>query len=91
VTELDKVTAWLKDNPNINVEIDGHTDSYGSDAYNQKLSENRAKSVYDYFANHGVDAQRLSYKGYGESQPIADNATAAGRKQNRRVELKIVK
>jgi outer membrane protein OmpA-like peptidoglycan-associated protein len=91
VTELDKVTTWLKDNPNINVEIDGHTDNYGSDAYNQTLSENRAKSVYDYFKDHGVDAQRLSYKGFGESQPIADNGTAEGRKQNRRVELKIVK
>jgi outer membrane protein OmpA-like peptidoglycan-associated protein/opacity protein-like surface antigen len=91
IVELDKVTAWLKNNPNINVEIDGHTDNYGSDAYNQTLSENRAKSVRDYFESHGVDSQRLSYKGYGESQPIADNTTAAGRKQNRRVELKIVK
>jgi outer membrane protein OmpA-like peptidoglycan-associated protein len=91
VAELNKVTAWLNDNPDIHVQIAGHTDSYGSDAYNQRLSENRAKSVRDYFAHHGVDAQRLSYKGYGESQPIASNATAAGRKQNRRVELKIVK
>ena len=87
---LDKVTDWLKSHPDLKVEIAGHTDSKGSDAYNQKLSENRAKAVYDYIVNHGVDSSRLSYKGYGESQPIATNDTDEGRQKNRRVELKIL-
>ena len=90
VVELDKVTAWLKDNPAIHVEIEGHTDNMGTADYNQRLSEDRARSVYNYFTEHGVDASRLSYKGYGLTQPVADNATAEGRRQNRRVELKIV-
>ena len=86
---LDEVVAWLQDNPELTVEIGGHTDNRGSDEYNQKLSENRAKAVYDYFVQHGVEAGRLSYKGYGESQPIATNDTEEGRQANRRVELKL--
>lgn len=88
-TMLDEVVGWLKEYPNLKVEIGGHTDNMGSDEYNQKLSENRAKSVYDYFVSHGVAADRLSYKGYGESRPIATNETAEGRQANRRVELQI--
>ena len=91
VVELDKVVKWLKDNPEINVEIEGHTDSMGSAEYNQRLSEERAKSVYDYFVTHGVKADRLSYRGYGLTRPVADNSTAEGRQLNRRAELKIVK
>ena len=87
---LDKVAAWLKENEDLNIEISGHTDGKGSQEYNQTLSENRAKAVYDYFVGHGVKADRLSYKGYGKLRPIADNDTEAGRKQNRRVELNIV-
>ena len=87
---LDKVAEWLKDNPDLNVEIAGHTDDRGSDAYNQKLSENRAKAVYDYLTSHGISKSRLSYKGYGESQPIATNETDEGRQKNRRVELHIL-
>ena len=90
VTELDKVTAWLIDNPDLNVAVEGHTDSIGSDEYNQRLSESRAKAVMEYFIAHGVKAERLSYVGHGESVPIADNATEEGRRLNRRVELKIV-
>ena len=86
---LNEVADWLKENPDLNVEIGGHTDSRGSDAYNQRLSENRAKAVYDYFVSHGVSASRLSYKGYGESRPIATNETDEGRQLNRRVELQI--
>ena len=86
---LDEVAAWLNDNPELHVEIGGHTDDRGSDAYNQKLSENRAKAVYDYFISHGVSKARLSYKGYGESRPIATNETDEGRQRNRRVELQI--
>jgi outer membrane protein OmpA-like peptidoglycan-associated protein len=90
VAELDKVTAWLRENPGLRVEISGHTDNYGADDYNMRLSENRAKAVRDYFTEHGVDASRLSYMGYGESQPVADNTTDDGRRRNRRVELGIV-
>ena len=86
---LDRVVSWLSDHPELKVEIGGHTDSRGSDAYNQKLSENRAKAVYDYFVSHGIDASRLSYKGYGESRPIATNETDEGRQRNRRVELQL--
>ena len=75
---------FLKDNPTVKVEIQGHTDNIGNDDANQKLSEQRAKAVYDYVIGKGIPANRLRYKGYGESQPIADNNTAAGRAKNRR-------
>ena len=91
VAELDKVTAWLIDNPELNIAVEGHTDSIGNENYNQRLSESRAKAVMEYFIAHGVNADRLSCVGYGESSPIADNSTEEGRQQNRRVELKIVK
>ena len=96
VVELNKVVKWLVDNPDIKVEIEGHTDNKGSAEYNQKLSEERAKSVYDYFVSHGVKASRLSYKGYGLTRPIAPNSNPdgsdnpSGRQQNRRAELKII-
>lgn len=85
---LDKVAASLKDFPNVKIEVAGHTDSVGSDAYNLKLSDARAKSVMDYLISKGVDRAMLISKGYGESEPIADNKTAAGRAKNRRVGLR---
>lgn len=87
---LDEVVASLTANPSVMVEIGGHTDSRSSDAYNQKLSEARARSVVGYLVAHGIAADRLSAAGYGESLPIADNGTAEGRLENRRVELKVV-
>ncbi len=87
---LDEIVDWLVENPKVNVEIGGHTDGIGSQEYNQKLSEQRAKTVYNYFVEHGVNKNRLSYKGYGKLEPIADNSTESGRQQNRRVELKII-
>ncbi|MBR4136242.1 MAG: OmpA family protein [Bacteroidales bacterium] len=75
---------FLRDNPTVKVEIQGHTDDVGNDKDNQILSERRAKAVYDLVVSKGVSADRLRYKGYGESQPIADNSTAAGRAKNRR-------
>ena len=75
---------FLKENPTVKVEIQGHTDNVGNDDANLKLSDQRAKAVYDYVIGKGVPADRLRYKGYGESQPIADNGTAAGRAKNRR-------
>jgi OmpA-OmpF porin, OOP family len=87
---LDEAIDTLKRYPNIHVEVDGHTDSKGSDAYNQKLSERRAKGVYDYLTAHGVDAGRLDGpKGFGKTQPIDTNDTAEGRQRNRRTELKV--
>jgi len=87
---LDQAIDTLKRNPEIRVEVDGHTDSKGTDAYNQKLSERRAKGVYDYLTAHGIDAGRMDGpKGFGESQPIDTNDTAEGRQRNRRTELKV--
>jgi len=72
------------------VDIFGHTDSTGSDAYNQSLSERRASSVSNFLANSGVQRARLAIQGFGESQPVATNSTEEGRAANRRVEIKIV-
>jgi OmpA-OmpF porin, OOP family len=84
---LDEVASILQDYPDYNVSVEGHTDSQGDDAMNQKLSEDRAKAAADYLVSKGVAAARVTSKGFGESTPIADNATAAGRQQNRRVEF----
>jgi OOP family OmpA-OmpF porin len=84
---LDKVLAGLRDWPEVRVEIGGHTDSRGTDAYNQKLSERRSEAVKAYFAERGIDPSRLTTRGFGESQPLADNKTDEGRARNRRVEL----
>jgi OOP family OmpA-OmpF porin len=86
---LDEAANQLGQVPSARVSVEGHTDSSGSDAYNQSLSERRAGSVKDYLVNKGVDAGRLTTVGYGESRPVADNATAEGRALNRRVELKV--
>jgi OOP family OmpA-OmpF porin len=69
------------------VSIEGHTDSIGTDAYNQKLSERRARTVRDHMVGQGIAADRITTRGFGESKPIASNETAEGRAQNRRVEI----
>ena len=74
----------------LRIEIHAHTDSMGEVAYNQSLSEKRANSVRDYMIGKGVAAERMVAKGYGETQPIADNGTRDGRAENRRVELKVI-
>jgi outer membrane protein OmpA-like peptidoglycan-associated protein len=89
--ELNKLVELLQKNPQISIEIGGHTDNQGSQSYNQTLSENRAKSVYTYIVNQGVSPDRLSYKGYNYSQPLATNDTPEGRAKNRRTEFKIIK
>jgi OOP family OmpA-OmpF porin len=81
----------LLQNPAVRIEVAGHTDSVGNDAYNQLLSERRANTVRDFLISRGVPADRLTAKGYGETDPIADNSTAEGRAQNRRVGLRIKK
>lgn len=88
---LNEVVAALQAHAEIQkLAINGHTDNDGDDKYNQGLSQRRAKAVLDWLVAHGVAAARLESKGFGESQPIADNATVAGREQNRRVEFLIV-
>ena len=88
--ELNKVYGFMLENPAIGVEISGHTDNTGTPEHNQKLSEQRAKSVVEYLQNRGIDPQRIKASGYGEEQPVADNATEEGRALNRRTELKII-
>ncbi|HUP92501.1 MAG TPA: OmpA family protein [Solimonas sp.] len=87
---LNDVAGTLQAYPDIKVELQGHTDNIGTDAYNQGLSERRANSVKTYLAGHNVDAARMSPTGYGESQPIESNDTETGREENRRVELKVL-
>jgi len=84
---MDKNVAALKEWGDVNVEVAGHTDSLGSEKYNMGLSLRRAEAVRNYLVDKGIPAERLTVKGYGESQPVADNATEEGRFQNRRVEL----
>jgi outer membrane protein OmpA-like peptidoglycan-associated protein len=84
---LDDDVATLKSWGDVDIEVAGHTDSMGSDAYNMKLSQQRAGAVRNFLISKGVAADRLTAKGYGESQPVADNATEEGRFKNRRVEL----
>lgn len=87
---LDKVAQSLKDYPDSLVDVYGHTDSTGSDAFNQTLSENRARTVMNYLITQGVPAARLRSQGFGETMPVASNDTPEGRARNRRVEIKIV-
>ncbi len=87
--ELDKLIQLLNENPNLKVEISGHTDNVGSPADNLVLSNNRAKAVVNYLVSKGINTNRLSFKGYGETKPIADNKTDEGRAQNRRTEMKV--
>jgi len=86
---LSDVAKIMQENPDMKLQIDGHTDWVGSDEYNQKLSDDRAASVRAYIISKGIDAGRITSAGHGESMPIADNKTAAGRQQNRRVEMKL--
>ena len=87
---LDDAIAWLEKNPHLAVEVAGHTDSDGAAAANLALSERRAFTVRDYLIVRGISPSRLSARGYGESEPIADNGTREGKAENRRVELRIL-
>lgn len=86
---LDNAISTLGQESNVGVVVAGHTDSVGSEEYNQKLSQRRAASVREYLVRGGIDSERLSVKAYGESMPVADNDTDEGRDQNRRVELEV--
>jgi len=89
--ELDRVVNLLKENPAIEIEMSAHTDSRGSDDYNMKLSDNRARSVREYIVSKGIAAGRIVSQGYGETKPVSTNETDDGRQLNRRVEFKILK
>jgi outer membrane protein OmpA-like peptidoglycan-associated protein len=89
-TELMKLVGFLKTNPGLNVEIQGHTDNTGQPESNQELSELRAKSVAGYLTEHGINRMRLSTAGYGEKQPVATNDTPEGRRMNRRTTIKVL-
>jgi outer membrane protein OmpA-like peptidoglycan-associated protein len=87
---LEHAVTVLKENSDIKVEIQGHTDNVGTDVYNQKLSERRAESVKDYLVKKGIDAGRISTVGFGETKPLGDNSTIDGKAKNRRIEFKVL-
>ena len=87
--QLDEVVKLLNADVNLKLSIEGHTDNKGEEAFNQKMSESRAASVKAYLISKGIEEDRISSKGFGESQPVADNSTEAGRAKNRRVEMKV--
>ncbi len=89
-TNLDRAVLVLKNNPNMKIEVRGHTDGVGSQAYNQPLSEKRAQAVKNYIVSKGISAERLTVKGMGKLDPAATNDTPEGRAQNRRVEFRII-
>jgi outer membrane protein OmpA-like peptidoglycan-associated protein len=88
--ELDRLIKLLTENPTLKIELGSHTDSKGSDDYNQKLSQSRSQSVVTYLIGKGISSDRLVAKGYGETMPVATNDTDAGRQENRRTEFKIL-
>jgi outer membrane protein OmpA-like peptidoglycan-associated protein/tetratricopeptide (TPR) repeat protein len=88
--EINRLLQLLTENPTLKVQINGYTDNVGKPIDNLKLSENRAKSVVDYLVSKGISVSRLTFKGFGETKPIAENSTEAGRAQNRRTEFVIV-
>ena len=90
ITELTNLYNLLVENPNIRIEISGHTDNQSSLETNTRLSTARAKSVVQFLVNKGIAENRMEYKGYAFSQPVASNDTEEGKKQNRRVEFKIL-
>ena len=86
---LDRLVAFMNENKDKRASLSGHTDSVGTESYNQALSERRVSSVRDYVVKKGVEGGRVSGQGFGESKPIADNKTKEGRSKNRRVEIKV--
>jgi len=88
---LEPLVTFLRENPKRDVLIEGHTDSIGPEAYNQRLSQRRAQAVADFLMRKGIDPGRITTRGYGEAYPVASNETDAGRQQNRRVEVVILR
>ena len=88
--ELNEVVQLMKDNPGLRIQISGHTDNSGKTADNRTLSESRAKAVTNYLIGKGIAPERLTFKGFGDTQPVADNSTSEGRARNRRTELTVI-
>ena len=88
--ELDKLVRLLNENPQVRIEVSGHTDNVGSASLNKRLSKERALSVKNYLQLKGIDAARIEYEGYGFDRPIEPNTTEAGRAANRRVEIEVM-
>ena len=86
---LNEVVKILNEDTNLKLNIEGHTDNVGKDEYNQLLSDNRAAAVKTYLVSKGIDESRITSQGFGETQPVADNNTAAGRTKNRRVVMQV--
>lgn len=91
ITELDKIIRFLHENPVVRIEISGHTDNQGTAAYNLQLSQKRAHAVVTYLTAHGIDAARMTQKGYGAEKPLAPNDTDENRQINRRIEFRILR
>ena len=91
ITELDKVIRFLSENPGIRVEISGHTDNVGTAAYNLQLSLKRAQAIGLHLIAHGIEAARLTQKGYGAQKPRAPNDTEENRQINRRIEFRLLR
>jgi len=89
--DLYVLVTFLKEHPNRNILIEGHTDSVGTEGYNLELSEQRVAAVRDFLVRNGIDLERISERGYGQAYPVASNATKSGRQENRRVEVVILR
>ena len=89
--ELDRLVTTFNETPKMVIEVRGHTDNTGSDEINNKLSQDRADAVREYFISKGIEPDRIASKGFGKTKPMATNDTDAGRQQNRRVEFVIIK
>ena len=89
--DLDEVVSLMNQYTDVSVSVDGYADSQGNDAYNLKLSEKRADYVMNYLVKKGIAKERLVKNAFGEANPVGDNKTAAGRAENRRVEIKTIK
>jgi outer membrane protein OmpA-like peptidoglycan-associated protein len=87
---LDKIVTIMNDNPTLKLKVEGHTDNAGDDEKNMQLSEDRAAAVKAYLVSKGISEDRIESQGFGETMPVADNSTSAGRTKNRRVEIKVV-
>ena len=85
--ELDKLVDLLEENPEMSVDVIGHTDSSGDAGRNKELSKKRAEQVEEYLVEKGIDRKRINAQGYGENYPLASNSTTAGRLKNRRIEI----
>jgi OmpA-OmpF porin, OOP family len=88
--DLDRVSKWLTQNPNVNIEISAHTNAFCSRDFAQTLTDRRAKAIGDYFVNQGISLRRLRILGVGNAQPLSSNATTEGRLRNQRVEIVVV-